>query len=67
MSDILTYFYFLKIIEDNISDQNVIDQKIKGFLVDALYRIQIDLDKKLKSGEILQNDYDHYWNIIKTS
>jgi hypothetical protein len=45
ISDFLNLKYFDKIIKDNQSSQQIIEDNIKGYLVDSLYYLSKDFDK----------------------
>jgi hypothetical protein len=65
LSDILTYFYFLHIINSNSSNTLQINSKISGYLVDHLHRLKNDIVKKVDDGKISKEEFNEYWTLVK--
>lgn len=66
ISDFLSLKYIDKIIKDNKESQDLIEQTIKGYLVDNIKFLKREIDYLLQDGELSIDKADADWKNIQT-
>jgi hypothetical protein len=65
VSDFLILKYFDKIIRDNQTSQNIIEDSIKSYLVENLQYLHKELIRLKNSGAISNDEYNKNWSIVQ--